>query len=47
MFILVLLSLFITCFIFYDVHESKWIYDCDFEDYSKCRVVKTRERNCP
>jgi hypothetical protein len=39
-FIPILLSLFITCFILHDVHESKWIYGCDFEDYSKWRVGK-------
>jgi len=36
----VLLSLFITCFILYDVHESKRIYGGDFEAYSKWRFGK-------
>jgi hypothetical protein len=27
-------------FYIYDVHRSKWIYGCDFEDYSKWRVGK-------
>jgi hypothetical protein len=41
-FIPVLLSLFacITCFLFHDVGESKWIYGGDFYGYSKRRVGK-------
>jgi hypothetical protein len=39
-FIPVLLSLFITCFLFYEVGESKWIYGGDFYGYSKQWVGK-------